>query len=932
MSDRSLVRMLSKTVCLAVLLMTAFAVSTPVFAQATGRIAGLVTDASSSQPLASAMVTVVGTNVGTLTGPDGRYMLTAVPFGSVTLRVQTIGYAPRTTAAITISDNTLREQNVKLEMQVVELSALNITGAVGKKGSVARALDVQRSASGIVNAISSEQMSRSPDGDAAAAMQRVSGATVTDGKYVSVRGLGERYTTTSLNGAKIPSPEPEKRIVPLDLFPAGLLESITTSKTFTPDQSGDFSGGQVNIKTRDFALARLVTFSSSFGLNDRVAGYSQYTAPRTGAEWLGFGGSGRALPVPLQAAGDFQQQLNASQYNALVGAFRNAWSVNERTGTGNYSLGGSVGGTDAVFGQAISYLGSLSYSYGEEVRHGEIRARALAGDAGTTLEVDRFAGSTGRSSVLWGGMANLSTLLGQSTRVYLNNTYNRSAENEARFESGVSENFGNIPLQINRLKYVERDVYSTQLGASHALTATQSVDWTGTLSGVSRNEPDRSEIVYAQQADPATGALLPSAWMSVNSEGAVRTFGRLDERALEAAANYKLSFGKAGTNGIKVGGLFRNTSRDAFNKAYSISSLTLPTTARELRPEEIFDGRFTSEGQGHFNVSPLGAGGTYTARENLGAVFGMLDFDLSTRLHLIAGARVEHSEVEVVSQGTVSTDTARTSPSFTDFLPSLALNAKLSESQSVRLSVSQTLSRPEYRELANLQYRDVIGGENVVGNPDLVRTLIRNADVRWEWYPRDGEIVSVALFGKQFQNPIERVYRATSGTSIATFVNADGARTLGVELELRKQLGSFWTALESMSAFTNVTLMDSKIDIAESASSATNSNRAMVGQAPYVVNAGLTYSPAESDISATALFNIVGRRITTAGELPLPDVYEQARAVLDLSVRAPLRRGMSVKFDARNLLDEEYELVQGSVVREKYRTGRSFSFGVTWTR
>src|SRR5690606_37071967 len=190
-------------------------------------------------------------------------------------------------------------------------------------------------------------------------------------------------------------------------------------------------------------------------------------------------------------------------------------------------------------------------------------------------------------------------------------------------------------------------------------------------------------------------------------------------------------------------------------------------------------------------------------------------------------------------------------------------------------------------------------------------TLIRNADFRWEWYPSPGEVLSLAVFAKRFDSPIERVYRATSGTSLVTFVNADGAENLGIELEARKRLGFVADPLDALTLFTNVTLMRSSIEIASSASSQTNTERRMVGQAPYVVNVGLTYAPAWRTFSTTLLYNVVGERIVSAGEVPLPDVVEQPRHVLDFSLRSALFRSISLKFDARNLLDAPYESVQG---------------------
>jgi outer membrane receptor protein involved in Fe transport len=288
---------------------------------------------------------------------------------------------------------------------------------------------------------------------------------------------------------------------------------------------------------------------------------------------------------------------------------------------------------------------------------------------------------------------------------------------------------------------------------------------------------------------------------------------------------------------------------------------------------------------------------------------------------------LEHSKVEVDAAPTIGED-VHTEPSYTDVLPALTVNFLISENQNLRFSVSQTLSRPEYRELAPITYRDVLGGDVVIGNAGLVRSRIRSADLRWELYPNSGEIISIALFAKSFVDPIERVYLATSGTRVITFVNAEGANNYGAEIELRKQLGWLSETLTPFTAFVNTTLMRSDITVEDAGRF--NDKRAMVGQAPYVVNAGLTYARPGSTASATILYNVVGKRIYSAGEAPLPDVFELPRHNLDLSLRFPVMTGLSAKLDVRNVLDDAYEMRQGVATREFYKTGRIISAGISW--
>lgn len=252
-------------------------------AAATGRVVGRVLDAQTGAGLPNVTVEVISSSARTLSGLDGRYVVNGVPSGEVTLRAQSIGYATKTVSAVAVQGGGTIELNIVLDPSAFELAAIEVTAA-SERGSVSRVLELQRNATGVVNAIGSEQIARSPDSDAAAAVRRVSGVTVQDGRYVFVRGLGERYTTTTLNGSRIPSPEPERKMVPLDLFPAGMLQTITTAKTFTPDLSGDFSGGQVDIRTREYPAQRQLSIAVSQGYNSSVTGSTLPMAPRAGGE------------------------------------------------------------------------------------------------------------------------------------------------------------------------------------------------------------------------------------------------------------------------------------------------------------------------------------------------------------------------------------------------------------------------------------------------------------------------------------------------------------------------------------------------------------------------------------------------------------------------------------------------------------------------
>jgi outer membrane receptor protein involved in Fe transport len=915
----------------ACLLLAAIAPSLDAQTARPGRVVGRVIDAGTGLGLSDVAIQIVGTKLGAMSGVDGRFTIAGITPGTVTVFARRIGFQPKTITGLFLDPGRTLEQNISLAAATVQLGVVTVS-ATAERGSVNEALDQQKLSLNVVNSVTSEVIAKSPDGNAAQAVQRVSGVTVQDGKYVFVRGLGERYTTSSLNGSRVPSPEPEKRVVPLDLFPSGLLQAITTTKTFTPDQPGDFSGAQVDIKTKEFPADRSYTVSLGTGYNAGATGKSVLGAATAGGERWAASGSERELPPLLRDVGNFQG-LNLSQgdKNLLVSQFRNAWSPTALTAAPATSAAVSVGGNDPIlFGQRLGYLLSGTFSSNTDVKDNQVRALADRGTTkGGTVEIDRFEGSTTTQNVLWGGLANLSTLIRDHHRFILNAMYNRSADNNARIERGKFENEG-LDARILRMQYVERTVQSVQLGAEHSLADQHAVDWAVTNAKVRREEPDRSEFV--QQIVGGTGGAETLRWLSTGNSGAVRTFSNLDESNSEARVNYVFSFGAAAKpHRIKLGGLVRATDRDADTRAYGIGAPGAGVNVTDLAPEQIFDGRFATGTSRVFDIAPLAQGGSYTARDRLSAAYLMADWSLTEKVKLTGGARAEQDRLDVSAFSTLGAPLA-VSKQWDDLLPALALTWSMTSQQQVRFSVSRTLARPEYRELSPIKSRDVLNGDDTQGNDKLERTRVVNVDARWEWYPNSGETVSLAAFAKEFDQPIERVYRAAgSGTRTVFYLNADKARNLGVELEVRKSLEFAAAWLQGFSLFTNVTLMQSSIELPkESQASATNLKRRMVGQAPYVLNSGLTWVNQSGRASATILFNQVGDRIDAAGDAPLPDVIDRSRRVLDLSLRLPVFESVSVRMDAKNLLDSPYRTTQGTVTRETYRAGRTFTFGLSW--
>lgn len=883
-------------------------------AQAPGVLVGVVRS-SDGAALAEARVRVVEAGREARTGADGRVVL-PLPPGRYTVLVTRLGYGAQAREGVAVAAGDTVRLAVVLRPQTAHLGTL-VVAAEGGAGSVARALGEQRRAPAVVAVLGPEHLARAPDGDAAAAARRVSGVVVEDGKYLAVRGLAERYTVATLNGARLPSPDPERKLVPLDVVPTALLEGIRAAKTFTPDLPGDVVGGVVDLRTRAYPERPLRRVSLGAGWAVGLTGRRVLLPPAdAGADWAGWAAARRRVPAAVAAAGTLED-LTPAETNALVRAFRNVWTPALRPAAPPTALAGALGGRAA--GPAgrgrVGYLVSFAYQRGVEAERGARRANALV-EGDRARAVDTFVGDTHRVSVLWGGLASVGWD-GAAGHLRLDLVTTRSADGEARRELGRLENFGDLPLRIDRLRYVERTALAAQLQG-------ETTRGRHTLRGalgrteLRRQEPDRSEIVYAVDA---RGPL----WLAGSSEAAVRTFGDVREHATELDLRDRVRLGDA--QALEVGVALRRTQRRAATQAYSLAAPgTLPDSARRLPPEAIFDGRFAGPDDRILRLTSLSVGGTYTATHTVQAAYALVDARRGP-VRLVAGVRAERARLRVASQPTFR-DPGATDRTDLDLLPALALTWRLPLGQ-LRAGAARTLARPEYRETVPILTRDVLGGEMTLGNPGLRRSRILHLDARWELFPSAGEVLALGVFAKRFRDPIETVYLATSGTRLRRPENAAAATTLGLELETQLELGRLGPALEGWSLGANLTRLVSRVRPAAEQRGRLRDGRPLVGQPRSVLNVALVYAPREG-LAAGLLAHRTGARLAAPGEAPLPDVVEAPRASLDAALRLPLGGPWALKLDAKNLTDTPVRVTQGPVERTRYRTGRSVSAAVVW--
>jgi outer membrane receptor protein involved in Fe transport len=908
-----------------------------------GGITGKVVDSGTGEPLVGAEVYVRGTQLGSLTDLDGAFEIEGVPAGPQGLRVLYLGYAEKTVTGLEVPAGGAVTIEVSMvpEALLAEGVTVEVT-AEEERGSVEGALAFQRSSTNVVNGISSQEIRRTPDSNAAEAVKRVSSTSLVDGRYVYVRGLGERYSTALLDNVALPTPEPEKRVVPLDLFPASMLESVFTVKTFTPDLPGDFAGGLVSIQTKDVPDEPFFRISTGAGWSSNLADEDLPDYRGGDLDWLGVDDGTRELPD------EFPERLSITTPRDQVAALHSSFRSDFRTtleepgfGEASKSFGLSLGTPTRLLGRDAGFFLGGNYAYNANARTQKEFYPSLAADL---FQYD-FDSRIGTREVTWGGLAGLGIELSNDDRLSWKTLVTQAAEDEARLVSGPFDFSTSGFARISRLQFVERTLLSSQLQGEHKVgwIGDGRLEWEGAYGFALRDEPDTRQSFYVAQAPDG-----PFFFNETGDNG--RFFSDLTDRL--AQGSFKLSSRFGFLNGqdavLDVGGLGALRTRDfsARRFAYENSS----PAGRTLPPEQLFTADAIAAGDISF-LERTEPNDEYEATEVMGAGFASLDVGVSNHLRVTGGLRVERNETELDSfdpatgsrLAGVSTDLRTTEP-----LPSLAVRWEPSESQVVHLSGTRTIVRPQFRELAPFRYETYL--ESTLGNPFLENGEIWNADLRWSLFPNLGEIVSIGAFYKRFNDPIEIVRIPTGGTNLGTPepYNAPGARTYGVELELRQDLGNWTRGLNGLGMSANVAFADSKVEqdrpvkvfTGGSASSGptllepevfTNAERPMVNQSPFLVNASLWWTGSATGTTATLLYNGIGERLAQVGVQGFDDIYELQRHSLDLTVEQPLGDALSAKVALQNLTDAPYEFRLGQDTTRKYEIGRQVSFTAAYT-
>jgi outer membrane receptor protein involved in Fe transport len=911
-----------------------------------GAIAGIVTDTKYKEPVIEAYVGIVGTKTAVLTDVDGSFRL-ELPPGKYTLRIAYELHKPVRTSEIVVAAGKITRVDVKLTPE--EGTEDVIETVVTLEQSSVEGLLLQRQKSAAAgDSIGRAEITKGNDRTAAEAAKRVVGANIEGSRFLFVRGLGERYTNALFDGFPLPSPEPDKQAVPLDLFPSQILESLTIVKTFTPDVPGDFAGGSVRINTRRVPNQLTIAGGVSMGFNTQTTFQDMLTYDGGSLDWLGIDDGTRALPedVPDYKVGEFLEktpdnELQTPEEVAAVSRSMNS-SQNIRTTmappnhAGNFIISNSWGlGSDAKIG----VLGAIVYD-----RRFERRTEGILRDFTEDGTFDReFSVERGIDKVSWGLLAGVTLEVGNEHRFSLTGLQSQVADNETTVYSGAIDLPGGSALVDVRKAFVSRSLTYGLFQGEHTIPQAHGmvIDYGVSISRAARDEPDRRGVVFSRT--PGGYVFEPDGLSGQHF------YAEQGERTIGGQLNITQPVGdQTLEKKVKVGGAISTRSRSFEARRFNHR----PRTGTQyFCSEESFDPACIDRAYANIDTYELiegtQSGDGYDGSLDVFAGYGMFDGLLAKQWRLVIGPRLEASEQTISPFNPVDRNEEReleerTESNKVEVLPAVALIYSPIPRVNLRGSLTRTVARPQMRELAPFLFQGFFGALPVRGNPDLRNTSIVNADMRFEFFPKTTEVLAASAFYKRFENPIEQVVISTGGgKGILSWQNALGANLFGIELEGRKSFDMFHPALRPLGFIGNVTFAHSSVELDPSAlGSVTNQSRALSYQAPYIVNLALDFDEQDIGFRGRVSYNVVGQRIAIVGTNGIPDIYEQPRHGLDVTLGQRIGKHVEIRANASNLLDspvrfttgsevegEESESANSNVQRE-YFLGQTFSIGV----
>jgi len=947
----------SKTILIASLLLL---LSNFAFSQK-ATIRGTVIDDDIGEVLPFLNVIIDGTTIGTSTDLDGAYTLSVDP-GTYVLVFSYLGYADKKVTDITVAAGEVKVVDARMGSSAETIEEVIITARQARSTENAL-LTLQRKSANLLDGISAQSFRKAGDADAAAAIRRVTGVSVQNGKYIFVRGLGDRYTKTMLNGNDIPGLDPDRNNVQMDIFPANLIDRIVVNKTFSPNLPGDFTGGIVDITTKDFPDSLNINLSYSTSYNPQTHFNKDFILYEGGkTDWFGMDDGTRALPFSIGTPVPDESQ-NDPQLTALTKSMGATLAATPRNNFLNQSFSASFGNqinrekVDIGFNAAFNYR--LNFQHYDEVINAEYRKDRFD-KSEDRLERDRSSNQViGEQDASW------SSLLGASFKILKTNkirlTFFHSQNGNSKASAGETLTGENNPSQrrTNALFYTQRALTNSSISGSHQIKRTK-IDWRFARTGSSIEDPDlrvtdMNCLIGNTTPDDNCGVGIYHLNRQVGA-GIRRDFRSLNENNITGGIDVEIPFTLKNQNKTKLKFGFLETYKI---RDFNIQSFIVnhnQTNDFQFDPDFFFRAEniwATDDGKGTFIDYNFVPSNTFSATQNITAAYLMNEMPIGSKLKLIYGVRGEYFTNRFTGHNPAAFPDAPLDyvdsllEETISILPAFNLVYNLRENMNVRAAFSKTVARPSFKERSTVSIYDPISDRRYTGNSKLSSTDIYNADLRWEYFFGTGEILSLGTFYKYFINPIELIALELQPSEIKP-QNSGDATLFGAEIEFRKNLKFINENLKDLSIGTNVTYVNAKVkmDSIEYESRVSQAltglgeeikdTRNLFGQSPYIINAYINYSSSKIGLETNLSYNVQGERLAVVGIGGIPDVFEQPLHSLNFKISQPFAKNKAkVSFSANNILDAKNKQIYKSQktideVYNSFQRGRTFGLGFSF--
>lgn len=884
------------------------AASMPTWAQ---QIKGVVIDQKSKETLIGAVVTVDGTNVKAITNIDGNFQIDGLDKEKkYTLYINYVGYKTQKIDGVQAKD---ADQVIALQPDEQQLKEVTVT-AVERRNTDAAMIQVAKNSPVIVSNVSAQEISRTQDTNAGEVIRRVPGVSLIDDKFVMVRGLSQRYNNVWVNGGAVPSSEADSRAFSFDIIPSSQIDNLTIVKSPTAEYPADYSGGFIIVNTKEIPAENSFNIAVGGNWNTSSAFQNFSYSKGSGTDFLGFDNGLRSLNGGIHAA--LNPQLNANgkpvgdYATSLLGnGLNNDWLVKNRKPLGDLKLAASLNQRWMLGGRTLGMLAALNYT--NEYRTYENMENNLYGIYDAANDKPNYlrhsVDDQYNNNVRLGAMLNFTFLSKDGNHKYqLKNIFNQLATSRYTWRDGVSAQ-SNLERSAEYY-YRSRTTYNGQLTGKHTFTS-DALDWSIGYAYANRHLPDRRRYLIDDALESGVYALSTGNDIS-------REWTQLDEHILSLGVNDKhhFKFGDFEPD-LQVGayGEYRSREYQTRNFIYNwnVSDNNMPSDFRHSDIPTLLSSEANMGYDKLYLLEEKQMRNNYRGHNTLGAGYLALSLPFG-KLGIHAGVRFEHNDMELISN---SRDYEKSESSrhykTDDVFPSLNTTYKISDQHQVRLSYGRSINRPEFREVSSSVYYDFDLASNVQGNTELKNCYVDNLDLRYEWYPSRGELISLAVFYKHFDSPIEWTYTVAGGTDlIYSYKNAKSANNYGVELDIRKNLG--FIGLKDFSWSFNGALIKSKVQFEKGAK---EEDRPMQGQSPYLINTGIFYKNAPLKMDIALLYNRIGKRIIGVGRSEgstgddsnsrVPHSYEMPRNTIDFSLAKKFGEHLELKLNVRDLLAEK---------------------------